>query len=160
MQLILIAAVAQNNAIGKQNTIPWKLPTDMKLFKSFTEGYVVIMGRKTFESMGSKPLKNRINVVISNTLPDTPGVVVSTSVPAALEAFRDYEKCFIIGGAGIYQEAMPLADKLIISHVDKVVEDADAFFPTIPFEWHPSETFLPELTENDEVTFKVITYTK
>ena len=130
--LSLIAAVAENNCIGKSNTLPWYLPEDLKHFKKLTTDKAVLMGRKTWESIPEKfrPLPNRVNVVISRqklTLP--PGVELYHSVDEALAAHKN-DEVFVIGGAEIYRQTIEQADTLYITEVKKIVE-GDAFFPVI-----------------------------
>lgn len=147
MRLSLIAAVANNHCIGKQNTLPWKLPPDMKYFKETTTGHIVIMGRKTFESMDYRPLPNRTNIVISSTLKDNPAskLHVVTSIEQALwladalSAPNGLE-VFVIGGGEIYRQTIALATKLYITEVDIDVEKGDAFFPMFSVEdWERRE---------------------
>lgn len=126
--IAIIAAMAPNRAIGKDNKLPWRISEDLKNFKRLTSGNTVVMGRKTFESIG-KPLPNRNNVVISSSFPATPGIDVCQTVDEALEKARSYRKdVFIIGGSSIYQQTIPLADKMYLSYVKKEY-DGDTFFP-------------------------------
>ena len=127
----IIAAIAENNALGKDNQLIWYLPADLKRFKKTTLNHVVIMGRKTFESLG-KPLPNRTNIIITrdkNYIAE--GCVVVNSLKEALEtAAKEDENPFILGGAEIYIQAMPFTDKLDITFVHHKFE-ADVFFPEI-----------------------------
>jgi dihydrofolate reductase len=124
----IIAAMGKNRVIGKNNKLPWHIADDLKNFKKLTSGNVVVMGRKTFESIG-KPLPNRVNIVISSSMPETEGIIVCQDVPSALEKARSYKKeIFIIGGAAIYQQTIPWADRMYLSYV-KGDYDGDAFFP-------------------------------
>jgi dihydrofolate reductase len=124
----IIAAMGKNRVIGKNNKLPWHISDDLKNFKKLTSNNVVIMGRKTFESIG-KPLPNRVNIVISSSMPQTEGIIVCNDVPSALEKARSYNKeIFIIGGATIYQQTIPWADRMYLSYV-KGDYDGDAFFP-------------------------------
>jgi dihydrofolate reductase len=126
-----IVAVAENNAIGKNNQLPWHLPEDLKFFKRTTIGKPVIMGRKTYESLG-KPLPGRLNIVISsqNHLPVAEGVMVYNDIQAALDkAETDNEEIFIIGGGKIFEETLAEINRLYITVVKTTVPDADAFFP-------------------------------
>ena len=136
--ITLIAAIGKNNELGKNNDLLWTLPADMKHFKETTSLHTVIMGRKTFESIG-KPLPNRRNVVITRDANyKREGTEVVHSFSDALDLFPDKnEEIFIIGGAEIYKQAMPVADKLYITHVDAEDKDADAFFhEIIPIVWN------------------------
>ena len=129
--ITIIAAVADNNALGKDNQLIWHLPSDLKRFKKVTSHHHVIMGRKTYESLG-KPLPNRTNIIISrNTNFKAEGCVVVNSLQAALDAAKEDENPYILGGAEIYQQAILFADKLDITFVHHQFE-ADAFFPEIP----------------------------
>lgn len=128
--LTLIAAVAENNALGKDNQLLWHLPEDFKRFKALTSGHYIIMGRKTFESF-PKPLPNRTHVIITrqeNYAPE--GCLVVNSLEAAIEACPIDAENFIIGGGEIYKQAIAFADKIDITKVHANF-DADTFFPEI-----------------------------
>lgn len=133
--IVMIAAVAENNALGKNNELVWHLPNDFKRFKSLTTGHHIIMGRKTFESF-PKPLPNRTHVVITRQKDYNPkDCIVVDSIEKALAVCPENETSFIIGGGEIYNLALPFADKLEITKVHHTFE-ADAFFPEInPNEW-------------------------
>lgn len=132
--LSLIAAVARNGAIGKDNALLWRLSEDLQFFKRTTMGCPVIMGRRTYESIG-RPLPGRRNIVITrNPQWSAAGVESTDSLPAALALLTDsasgsVNKAFVIGGAQIYAEALPLADEIVLTEIDRDFE-ADAFFPT------------------------------
>ena len=127
--LSLIAAVARNGAIGKDNALLWRLPEDLQFFKRTTMGCPVIMGRKTYESIG-RPLPGRRNIVISrNAQWQATGVERASSLQAALALVADTDKAFVIGGAQIYAEALPQVQEIVLTEIDKDFE-ADAFFPT------------------------------
>ncbi len=132
--IALIAAVAKNNCIGKNNQLPWNIPEDLQHFQKLTTGKTVLMGRKTFESIFNylgKPLPKRKNLVItSNANFLAPqGVEIFPNIKMALDNYKN-EDIFIIGGATIYEQTIKLADTLYITHIDKEV-DGDAFFPDI-----------------------------
>lgn len=129
--ITIIAAIDLNNGIGKNNQLIWHLPADLKRFKSKTTGHHIIMGRKTFESLG-KPLPNRTTIVISrnNHFKVPEGCVLVDSLENALKIASEDPSPFIIGGAEIYAAAMPIADKLEITLVHHIFE-ADAYFPII-----------------------------
>ncbi len=134
MPICIIAAVAKNNVIGKKNALPWYIPEDLKRFRKLTLGKIVLMGRKTFESIFTKlgsPLPDRLNVVITSNknYQVPPGVLVFDKLNKAIESFKKQE-IFIIGGAQIYQQTIAFADTLYITHIDKEI-DGDAFFPKI-----------------------------
>ncbi|MDR3519719.1 MAG: dihydrofolate reductase [Candidatus Pacebacteria bacterium] len=134
----LIAAIGKNNELGKSNTLLWKLPADMEHFKKITLAHTVIMGRKTFESIG-RPLPNRKNIVITRDANyKKEGVEIVHSLSEALDIVgNDQEEVFIIGGGELYAQTMPVAEKLYITHVDAADKDADIFFPEIiPIVWN------------------------
>ena len=128
----IIAAIAENNALGKDNDLIWHLPADLKRFKKVTSGHYILMGRNTFESIG-KPLPNRTSVIITrNNDYFKDGCLIANSLEDAIELAADEEEVFIIGGAQIYKYAIEnnLADKLDITIVHESFE-ADVFFPEI-----------------------------
>ena len=131
--LSLIAAISENNCIGKDNSLPWNIPEDMKHFKDITTGHIVLMGRNTWESIPEKfrPLPNRKNIVITRDIKYMvpKGVEVYSSIDEALEKYKKQD-LFIIGGASIYKQTIEKADKLFITEVHQFV-DGDAFFPEI-----------------------------
>ena len=131
MEKSLIVAVADNQAIGRKNQLLWNLPGDMRYFREQTTGHAVIMGWMTFQSIG-RPLPKRQNIVISIfPWPDAPEeVTVVESLEEAFAAAKG-EKCFVIGGAYTYAEAVDLVDTMYITHVHDAPADADAFFPAI-----------------------------
>ncbi|WP_456421715.1 dihydrofolate reductase [Lutibacter sp.] len=128
--ITIIAAVAENNALGKDNKLIWHLPADLKRFKKVTANHHIIMGRKTFESLG-KPLPNRTNIIVTrNTNFSAQDCIVVNSLQQALKAVENDESPFILGGAEIYKQAIKIADKLDITFVHHQFE-ADVFFPEI-----------------------------
>lgn len=128
MKLIIIAALSRNRVIGKDGKLPWHISEDLKRFKRLTTGHTVLMGRKTFESLG-KPLPHRRNVVLtSHTLPD---VETYPTLAQALQALEKEEKVFVIGGGEIFAQLIDHADELHLTLVDQEVE-GDTFFP--PYE--------------------------
>lgn len=132
LSIILVVAAAQNNAIGKGNQMPWHLPNDFKFFKNTTWGMPVVMGRKTFESMG-KPLAGRTNIVITRQTDWHPeGVVVVHSLPEALAEARQLavKKVYVVGGGDLYRQTLPLADTVFLTRVQTVI-DGDTFFPAL-----------------------------
>lgn len=134
MILSAIVAVSENNAIGVNNDLPWRLPDDLKFFKRTTMGCPVLMGRKTFESLG-RPLPGRLNVVISRQkdlqLPE--GVLLCNSLEEGIARIEQEgtEEGFVIGGGNIYKQAMPLLNKLYITQVHTMLDNADTFFPEV-----------------------------
>jgi dihydrofolate reductase len=129
----LIAAVASNGVIGGGNALLWRLPEDLKRFKQLTLGSPIIMGRKTFESIG-RPLPGRRNIVVTrNAAWTADGVQACSSLDAALAAATGAEEVFVIGGAEIYALALPRADRLLLTELHQAFE-GDAFFPPWPRE--------------------------
>ena len=126
----IIVAVAENGTIGDRNALLWHISEDLKRFKALTTGHPVIMGRKTYESLG-RPLPNRTNVVLSRSGGEFPGCRVARSLDEALALFPDDEELFIIGGAQIYEQALPLADRLCLTHISARPARADVYFPRI-----------------------------
>jgi len=128
----IIVAIGENGAIGANNNLLWRLPNDMKRFIKLTTGHTVIMGRKTFESLPKGALPNRTNVVITrNSGARFENCKVFHDLKAAIDYFNDENEIFIIGGADIYKQAMMFADTLYVTHVHKIFENADTFFPEI-----------------------------
>lgn len=154
MEKCIIAAVADNGAIGKDNDLLWHIAEDMKYFRRTTVGHPVVMGYRTFLSIGGKPLPKRTNIVIStHSWSDVPdGVKVAGSLEdayaLAAEAAEDGEgEVFVMGGGETYRKALPTADKLYITHVHTTISDADTFFPTIdPAIWE-TESATPAATD-------------
>lgn len=136
--ITLIAAVARNGVIGKDNTLPWHLPEDLKHFKQLTTGHTVIMGRKTWESLPERfrPLPGRLNVVVTrNAGYVAPGATVAASLEAAQKVGAGGTPLFVIGGAELYAHALPLAQRLELTEIDAEVA-GDARFPEFdPGEW-------------------------
>lgn len=128
--IIMIAAAAENNALGKNNELVWHLPNDFKRFKNLTSGHHIIMGRKTFESF-PKPLPNRTHIVITRQRNYKPeGCTVVNSMEEAIQSCPQNENIFIIGGGEIYNLGLPYSDKIELTLVHHTF-DADAFFPKI-----------------------------
>lgn len=123
----LIVAMARNRVIGKNNTLPWHLPADLKHFKALTMGHHIVMGRKTYESIG-KPLPGRTTVVVTrNAGYAPPGVITVNSLEAALAACGNDEEIFVIGGAELYRQAIELADRIYLTEIDADIS-GDAHF--------------------------------
>ena len=131
----IIVAVAENGTIGDRNALLWHISEDLKRFKALTTGHPVIMGRKTYESLG-RPLPNRTNVVLSRSGGGVPGCRVARSLDEALALFPDDEELFIIGGAQIYEQALPLADRLYLTRVCHPYEGDTSFPEWDASEWH------------------------
>lgn len=134
MILSIIVAVSENNAIGKNNTLPWNLPEDLKFFKRITIGKTVLMGRKTYESLG-KPLPGRLNIILTHNkdmvVPES--VLLYDDLNAAIERLQNEnaEEAFIIGGGKVFSETMPFIDRMYVTRVHTNIHDADAFFPAV-----------------------------
>ena len=132
MTVCIIAALAANRAIGHENKLLYWLPNDLKRFKSLTTGHTIIMGRRTFESLPKGALPNRRNIVLSRrTNAQFAGAERFSSLEEALSHCLTDEEVYIIGGASVYKEALPLADRLCLTHIDNTPAAADAFFPEI-----------------------------
>ena len=129
MQISLIAAVARNRAIGKDNKLIYWLPDDMKRFKALTTGHTIIMGRRTFESLPKGALPNRRNIVLSRTRHDFPGCDAYSSLEEAIAHCAEDEDIYVIGGEEVYWQAIGKADRLCLTEVDDTPDGADAFFP-------------------------------
>jgi dihydrofolate reductase len=141
--IALVAAVSRNRVIGRDGELPWHLPGDLAHFKALTSGATVVMGRKTYESIPPRfrPLPNRRNVVLTRNGFQANGAEVRHSLAEATQG-----DCFVIGGATLYAQALPLADRLHLTEVDADVE-GDTFFPELPEGWHVVDEREP-VTEN------------
>ena len=180
MEKCIIVAIADNNAIGKDNALLWHISEDLKFFKRTTMGCPVIMGRKTFESIG-RPLPKRLNIVISRGFEAPEGVVVVSSLSEAYAVAQENlsadtaitspasvipdqtgnPRCFVMGGGQIYAQAISDMDRLIVTHVHTVIEDADTFFPPIdPEVWKVADR--SEIFHDDEsgYDFEFVEYTR
>lgn len=130
MKISLIVAMASNRAIGLNNQMPWHLSADLQKFKQITMGLPILMGRKTYESIG-RPLPGRNNIIISrNPSYQQPGCQVFDNVDKVITACQEYNEIFVIGGATFYQAMLPKADLLYLTQINKAF-DADTFFPVI-----------------------------
>ncbi|MGR3637003.1 MAG: dihydrofolate reductase [Shimia sp.] len=125
----LVVGRAKNGAIGRDGDIPWHIPEDLRTFQRETLGGAIIMGRHTWDSLPKKPLPRRFNIVVSRQADAADVVVGSVSEAVALARDEGYDRIYGIGGAGIYAEMLGMADRLLITDVDTVIEDADTFFP-------------------------------
>lgn len=135
----LIVAISLNNAIGRNNQLLWHIGEDLKYFKKVTSGHTIIMGRKTWESLG-RPLPNRRNIVISRSQKAIEGAEVFPSIEDALAACNTEREVFIIGGGEIYKQTLPIANRLYLTIVAQMIDDADTFFPVIDFtQWNELE---------------------
>ncbi len=135
MKISMIAAMAHDRIIGKDNSMPWHLPADFAWFKRCTLGKPIVMGRKTFESIG-RPLPGRLNIVISRN-PDfhAEGITVVNDIAAAKLAAGDVSELMIIGGGSIYQACLPIADRLYLTFIDADIDGGDTQFPVWGSDW-------------------------
>lgn len=155
--LSIIVAIDQNNGIGRNNQLLCHLPDDMKYFKRVTSGHTVVMGRKTYESLTVKPLPNRDNIVVSRSMDSLSGCRVVHSIEEAIQYCDD--ECFVIGGAQIYEQALPLAQKLYVTRIHHRF-DADVFFPQIDPAYWQLQSSEPHNTDEKHLypfTFEVYT---
>ena len=162
MEKSIIVAIADNNAIGRDNQLLWHISEDLRFFRRTTLGCPVIMGRKTFESIG-RALPKRVNIVVSRGFNTGEEVAVATSLEEAFNVAEEtnLEQCFVIGGGQIYSQALPLVDSLIVTHVHTVIEDADTFFPEIdPVIWQVAERSELFTDEESGYTFEFVKYVK
>ncbi len=158
----IIAAVADNGVIGRDNDLAWHLPADLRHFKKTTSGHYIVMGRKTFETLG-KPLPNRTNIIITRN-PDyrQEGAVVVHSLEEALgfAEKKGQEKVFILGGGEIYRQAMVLADRMYITEVHGTFE-GDTFFPEIdPEVWREEHREDHPADEKNKYAYSFVEYTR
>ena len=158
----IIVCIAQNRAIGFENKLLYWLPNDLKRFKQLTTGHTIIMGRRTFESFPKGALPNRRNVVLSRQADSSfEGADHYPTLQEALASCSPDEDIYIIGGATVYEQAMPLADRLLITHVADTPEKADAFFPTFDKkEWEVIEQADYTADEKHSHDYRFITYLK
>jgi dihydrofolate reductase len=159
-KLSIIVAISANNAIGKDNQLLWHLPADLKHFKEITTGHTIIMGRKTYDSIG-KPLPNRRSIVITrNADLVIPGVEVVDSLAEAIERCKHETEAFIIGGAEIYQQSLAHATHIYLTRVHETY-DADTFFPALaPNEWKELDSIAYPADEKNKVAYTFSTLQK
>ena len=162
MEKCIIVAIADNNAIGRNNELLWHISEDLRFFRRTTVGCPVIMGRKTFESIG-RALPKRVNIVVSRGFSTGEEVAVTGSLEEAFKVAEEtnLERCFVIGGGQIYAQALDFADRLIVTHVHTVIDDADTFFPAIdPDVWKVAQC--SDLLHDEETgyDFEFVEYTK
>ncbi|WP_183562628.1 dihydrofolate reductase [Mucilaginibacter sp. SP1R1] len=152
----IIVAIAKNNAIGKNNKLLWHLPNDLKHFKDVTTGHTVIMGRKTFDSVG-KPLPKRRNIVITRQAITIEGCEVVSSIQNALALCSGEDEVFIVGGAEIYRQSIPLTNRIYLTIIDQDF-DGDTFFPELDAaEWEEKEREDFEPDEKNKLPYSFIT---
>ena len=160
-EITIIAAVAENRAIGYKNRLIYRLSADLKHFRLLTTGHTVLMGRKTFESLPKGALPNRRNIVVSRTVSNFDGCDVYSSLDEALKHCAENEKVFVIGGASVYAEAFPLATRLELTCVHATPENADVFFPETDLgEWHETAREHHDADEKNEKPFDFVSFTR
>ena len=155
----IIAAVARNRAIGYENKLIYWLPNDLKRFKALTTGHTIIMGRNTFLSLPKGALPNRRNIVLTRSQKAFPGCDVFASLEDALAHCDKDEDVYIIGGASVYRQALPLADRLCLTEINDTPEKADTFFP--PYDdWKEVSREDHEKDERHEYEYSFVDYIK
>lgn len=162
MTISIIAALSTNNVIGRDGGLPWDLPDDLKFFKDTTKGHPIIMGRRNFASIG-RPLPKRRNIVVTRqgglTI-DGCDVVSSLQEAVDLASEEETEEIFIIGGGEIYAQALPLCDRLYLTHVDAEIE-GDVYFPEVEYtEWQEVSREHHEADERHAYAFDIVVYDK
>ncbi len=158
-QLSIIVAIAKNYAIGKDNQLLWHLSEDLKRFKQLTTNHTIVMGKKTFESLPIRPLPNRRNIVITDDINEKiEGCLMAYSIDEAIDQCDDNQENFIIGGASIYTQFMPIATKFYLTKVHKDFE-ADTFYPEIDFsEWEIIEKQENLFDEKSGLSYSYLVY--
>lgn len=158
--IAIIAAIDKNNALGFKNRLLFYLPDDLKRFKALTTGHTVVMGRKTFDSLPKGALPNRRNIVLSrSTRLELPGAEVYASLEEALQHCADDEQVFIMGGASVYKQAMPLADRLYMTEIDAEAAEADVYFPAIDHDlWHETKRDVRRADDRHPCNYAFVDY--
>ncbi|HEY9396857.1 MAG TPA: dihydrofolate reductase [Burkholderiales bacterium] len=153
----LLVAVADNGVIGRDNQLPWHLPADLKRFKRLSVGKPIVMGRKTWDSLG-RPLPDRRNIVVTRN-PDfqAPGAEVVTSLDDAIKRAGDAEEIVVIGGGEIFKLSLPIADRIYYTHVRANVE-GDAYFPDI--DWNQWQAVYRETGQGGDLPFEYVDYNR
>lgn len=156
-----IAAMDENRLIGVNNQLPWYIPADLKHFKTLTSGHPILMGRKTYESIG-RPLPNRLNIILTtNPKFNAPGCVVVSSLEAGIDAAVEQKKeeIFIIGGSEVYNQLMERIQRLYLTIIHHQFEDGDAYFPKInPNEWNEIARESHKADEQNEFDYSFVTF--
>lgn len=158
MSINIIAAVASNLALGYMNKLIYWLPDDLKRFKLLTTGHTILMGRKTFESLPKGALPNRRNVVITNTVEGLPGCDVYHSIEEAIKSCGKDEEVYVIGGATIYEQTLPIADRLCLTEVNDTPDNADVFFPEYRNDWKEIWSEEHDIDEKHSQQFRFVDY--
>lgn len=157
----IIVAYDRNRAIGAHNTLPWmgKMKTDMRRVRELTTGNAIIMGRRTFESIG-QPLPNRQNIVVSTTGVDVPGVLSVSSLDEAYNAVDAGKHAYIFGGGKLYESAIDTVDEIVATEIDTAIDNADAFFPELGENWQESSREHFDADEDNVYSFDFVLYRK
>lgn len=160
--ITIICALDKNRAIGFEGHMLFHLRSDLQRFKALTSGHTVIMGRKTFESLPKGALPNRRNFVISRSLAEVPsGTYLFNSLDTALQAAKDDKEIFIIGGASIYEAALPLADRLCLTFIEATAPQADTFFPNVDYnKWQCTYRESYPADEQNEQPYTFVDYAR
>lgn len=160
MNISIIVAIAENNVIGSNNQLIWHIPSDLKRFKSLTMGHHIIMGRKTWESIG-RPLPGRQSIVVTRNINfSVDGAKVVHSLSEAIELAKSDSEIFIVGGGELYRQALPLANKLYLTKVHKVFE-GDVLFPPIDYsQWQELSSEKGKPTEKDGLEYTYVDLVK
>ena len=155
-----LVAVSNNNVIGKNNDLPWKLKKDLQHFKNYTTGKTIVMGRKTYESIG-RPLPNRRNIIISSTINEINGAEVFSSLEKALEALKHEDEIIITGGSYLFNDTKEIVNKLVITFVDTSIENGDVFYTDIDYKkWNLIEESFYNKDNENEYNFSIKVYKK
>ncbi|AJY77049.1 dihydrofolate reductase [Paenibacillus beijingensis] len=162
MSITLIAAMDRNRAIGTNNGLPWRLPADMKYFIRQTTGKTVLMGRKTFQSFGEKPLKDRRNVILTRSADYRPeGAETVSSIEEALGRYAGDGELMVIGGEDIYRQLLPYADRVLLTEIDEAFGGTDAYFPELDErEWKLDASVPGQRDEKNKYDFNFQTYVR
>lgn len=161
MKINIIAAISENRALGLNNKLLYWLPNDLKRFKALTTGHTIIMGRKTFESFPKGALPNRRNVVLSHQSISFAGAETFPTLESALASCTTDEEVYIIGGASVYEQALPLAERLCLTLVHDTPKEADAFFPEYLSQgWSEQSREDHEPDEKHAFAYSFVDYTK
>ena len=155
----VIAAVARNRAIGLDNKLLYWLPNDLRRFKALTTGHTIVMGRRTFESLPKGALPNRRNIVLTRSQQQFSGAETFPTLAAALAACQTDEEVYIIGGASVYRQALPLADRLCLTEIDDTPQEADAFFPDYS-DWVVEREEVHEPDERHAYRYRFVDYVR
>ncbi len=158
--ITIIAAVSENGVIGRGGGLPWHLSDDLKHFKQVTSGHTVVMGRRTFESFGARALPNRRNIIVTRNQDYQPqGVETADGLHEAIALAAGDDEVFICGGQAIYEQAMPMADRMYLSHVQAIIEGGDTFFPQFdPEHWDIMDRWPHEADNRNDYAFTVCWY--